>query len=297
VPRALRRTAFLFASLALALPTWGGEWKDDRDTSVSVIARPTRIVALSPHLAEIVHAAGAGDRLVAVVRHSDYPKSVRHLPTIGDAARFDMERLLALAPDLVLGWASGNPVHELRRVERLHLPLFVTEARRLGDVPRLLRSVGAIVDSAEAAEKAAGSFERGVAMLRSRYRTLQSIRVFYQIWDRPLLTVNGRHLISDVIELCGGRNVFADAPVLTPSVSLEAVLAARPDVILGGGSAAGADHLAKQWRAAPVALLRELPARYVPADLIQRQTPRILEGARIVCEHLDEVRRAGRVRE
>ena len=273
------------------------EWKDDRGILVSVASRPARIVALSPHLAEIVFAAGAGNRLAAVVRYSDYPEAARRLPSIGDAARFDVERLLALKPDLVLGWQSGNPAHELRRVERLGLPLFVTEARRLEDVPRLIRSVGAIADSAHAAERSALSFEESLASLRSRYQPMPPVRVFYQIWDRPLLTVNRKHLISDVIELCGGRNVFGDAPVLTPSVSLEAVLAARPEVILGGSSAGGAEQLIRQWRTARVAALRQLPIRYVPADLIQRQTPRILEGARVVCEHLDEVRRAGKVRE
>jgi iron complex transport system substrate-binding protein len=297
VLRTLRRTALLSAALAVASLSPAGEWKDDRGISISLAARPARIVALSPHLAEIVYAAGAGDRLVAAVRFSDYPEAVRRLPSVGDAARFDIERLLALNPDLVLGWQSGNPAPELRRVERVGLPLFVTEARRLEDVPRLIRTVGAIAGSAEAAERSAVPFEQSFATLRSRYERLSPVRVFYQIWDRPLLTVNGKHLISDVIELCGGRNIFADASVLTPSVSLEAVLAARPDVILGGSSAAGADHLIRQWRTAPVAALRDLPARYVPADLIQRQTPRILEGARVVCEHLDEVRRAGKARE
>ena len=264
---------------------------------VSLAARPARIVALAPHLAEIVYAAGAGERLVAAVRYSDYPEAVRRLPSVGDAARFDVERLLALGPDLLLGWQSGNPAHELQRLERLGLPLFVTEAQRLEDVPRLIRSVGAITDSVETAERSAQSFERDLATVRSRYQNLPPLRVFYQIWDRPLLTINGKHLISDVIEVCGGRNVFADAPVLTPSVSLEAVLAARPDVIVGGSSAGGADRLMRQWREAPVAALRAMPARYVPADLIQRQTPRVLEGARIVCEHLDQVRRHAKSRE
>jgi iron complex transport system substrate-binding protein len=297
VLRTLRRTAFLFSALVVASPSWAGEWKDDRGVSVTLAARPARIVALSPHLAEIVYAAGAGDRLVAVVRYSDYPEAVRRLPSVGDAARFDTERLLALVPDLVLGWLSGNPAQELRRVERLGLPLFVTEPRQLEDVPRLLRIVGMIAGTADAAEATAVSFERDLAMLRSRYQGRARLRVFYQIWDRPLLTVNGKHLISDVIELCGGHNVFAYAPVLTPAVSLEAVLAARPDVILGGSSAGGEAQLVAQWRGGPVAALREIPPRYVPADLIQRQTPRILEGARVVCEHLDDVRKARKIRE
>jgi iron complex transport system substrate-binding protein len=170
--------------------------------------------------------------------------------------------------------------------------VFVTEAQRLTDIPRLVRSVGAIAGTDSVAEKAASSVERALESLRAKYGSRRQLRVFYQIWHRPLLTVNGEHLISDIIALCGGRNVFADAPVLTPAVSLEAVLAARPQVILGGSSAMHPDDLRVQWSVVPVSALRELPARHVPADLIQRQTPRIVEGARVVCEHLESVRQS-----
>ncbi|HZN25482.1 MAG TPA: cobalamin-binding protein [Burkholderiales bacterium] len=289
VPRLLRCAALLLA--ALHVPSFAGQWKDDRGVEVSVPATPLRIIALSPHLAEIVYAAGAGSRLAAVVRYSDYPQEAARLPQVGDASRLDIERILALQPDLVLGWKSGNPAHDLQRLERLKLPVFVTEAQRLADIPRLVRTVGAIAGTQSRADAAADTLERELQSLRARYAARAPVRVFYQIWHRPLLTVNGRHLISDVLDLCGGRNVFSGAPVLTPSVSIEAVLAAGPDVVLGGSSAMRAEELAAQWSAAPVSALRRVPVRYVPADLIQRQTPRILEGARIVCEHLEGVRR------
>ena len=288
--RALRRTALLIAALAASFPSFGLEATDDRGVVVSVAAARPRIVALSPHLTEIAYSAGAGDNLVAVVRYSDYPEAARRLPRVGDAARFDTERILALAPDLVLAWQSGNPAHEIRRIERLGIPVFVTEARRLTDVPRLIRVVGMLAGRAPSAEDAARAIEGAFTELHARYASRRAVRVFYQIWQRPLLTVNGAHLISDVIAMCGGRNVFANAPVLTPAVSVEAVLAARPDIVLGGSSASSAADLAAQWRAMPIASLRELPARYIPPDLIQRQTPRIVHGARLVCEHLEAFR-------
>jgi iron complex transport system substrate-binding protein len=242
----------------------------------------------------MVFAAGAGDRLAAVVRFSDHPEAARTLPHVGDASRIDLERVVALAPDLVLGWRSGNPGADLLRLERLGLHVFVTEPRRLSDIARHLRTIGGLAGTEDHAEKNALAFEAALERLRARYSTARPVRVFYQIWHRPLLTVNRAHLISDVISLCGGLNVFSAASVLTPSVTLEAVLARKPEVVLGGSSAMRAEQLAAEWQRAPVRALRELPVRFVPPDLIQRQTPRIAEGARFVCEYLDEVRKNGK---
>jgi iron complex transport system substrate-binding protein len=253
-----------------------------------------RIVALSPHLAELAFAAGAGPQLAAVVRYSDYPEAARALPQVGDGSRIDIERVIAIKPDLILGWRSGNPAGDLQRLEDLGVPVFITEPTRLSDIARLVRTIGALAGTPAAADAAADAFERELDTLRARYSTRAQVPVFYEIWHRPLLTVNGAHLISDVIALCGGRNVFAGAPVLTPAVSLEAVVAARPRVVLGGSSATRAEEFAAAWRDMPVDALRQIPVRYVPPDLIQRQTPRIAQGARVVCEHLDEVRRGVR---
>jgi iron complex transport system substrate-binding protein len=289
VLRVLRGAALIFGALATTLSA-AVQVKDDRGVVVNLPARPARIVALSPHLAEIVFAAGAGAQLAAVVRYSDYPQAARQLPQLGDASRIDLERLMAMKPDLILGWQSGNPAGDLERIERLGFRLFVSEPRRLPDIARLLRAIGTLAGTSPAANAAAAQFESDLATLRARYSMQAPVRVFYEIWHRPLLTVNRVHLISDVIALCGGRNVFAGADVLTPSVTLEAVLASHPEVILGGSSATQPEALKSEWRHARVAALREIPVRYVPADLIQRMTPRIAEGARVVCEHLDEVR-------
>lgn len=253
-----------------------------------------RIVALAPHLAEIVFAAGAGDKLVGVVRFSDYPPAAQRLPLVGDAARIDFERIVQLKPDLVLAWRSGNSPRDIMRLERLGLRVFVTEPARLADIPQLMRRVGALTGRAQQAEHESIIFINKINNLRKTYQTRPVVRVFYEIWHRPLLTVNGAHLISDVIALCGGQNVFAHAPALTPEVSLEAVLAAQPAAILGGSSADGENAFTARWRAVAVPQLRSTPAFYVTPDLIQRQTPRIAEGAAVMCGHLDRVRNARR---
>jgi iron complex transport system substrate-binding protein len=263
---------------------------DDRGRTVTLAQPARRIVALAPSLAEMTFAAGAGGRLVGVVRYSDYPPQARTIPQVGDAARVEFERVAALKPDLILAWKSGNSPGDVERLESLGYPAFVSEPARMADIARVLRTIGALGGTAAEAGKAAESFEREIAALRTRHSKAAGVRVFYQIWHKPLLTVNGAHIISDVIALCGGQNVFSDAAQLTPNVSLEAVIAAKPEVILGGGSAGGEQGFVGQWRESVVESLRRLPVRYINPDHIQRQTPRILEGARAVCAALEQVR-------
>jgi iron complex transport system substrate-binding protein len=209
---------------------------------------------------------------------------------VGDAVRVDIEQVMALSPDLVLAWRSGNQAGDVERLERLGYRVFVTEAARLADVGRLLRLIGTLAGSAAEAGRAAAAFEREARALEERYGARAVVRVFYAVWHRPLVTVSGAHMISDVFRLCGGRNVFADLPARTAAVSLEAVLAARPQVILGGARAGGDEEFFREWRAMAVGELRALPAYYVNPDHLQRQTPRLIEGARAVCAALEEVR-------
>jgi iron complex transport system substrate-binding protein len=268
------------------------ELRDDRGATIRHHVPAIRIVTLAPHLAEAAFAAGAGGKLVGVARFSDFPAAARRLPRIGDAARVDLERVLALEPDLILAWQSGNQAADVARLERLGLAVFVTEPRRLGDIARLLRTIGRLAGTARSAEEAARAFEGDIETLRARYGARPPVRAFYEIWHRPLLTVNGGHMISDVVELCGGVNVFADAPLLTPTVSIEAVLAARPQVILGGSSAVAPGEFVAQWRRYAIEGLKGVPVFYVAPDIIQRATPRIAEGAKAICGSLEKVRSA-----
>jgi iron complex transport system substrate-binding protein len=264
--------------------------KDDRGRAITLNRPVQRIITLAPHLTELAYAAGAGEKLVGVARHSDYPPAAARIPQVGDAIRVDAEAILALKPDLVLAWRSGNPPAEVGRLEQIGLPVLVTEPARLADIPRLLRAIGTLAGSGGHAQMAAMDFEGEIHALRERYAKARRIRVFYVIWHKPLLTVNGAHLISEIISLCGGENVFADLGQLTPNVTLEALIAARPAAILGGASAGGAKGFAEQWRATAVPPLRELPAHYVDPDLIQRPTPRIVGGVKAVCSALEDAR-------
>ena len=187
-----------------------------------------RIVALSPHLVELAFAAGAGPQLVGVVEFSNEPAGARDLPRVGDAFRLDLEALAATRPDLILGWPSGNSPATLDRLRRLGYRVVELEPRRLADVGDQIEAIGRLAGSEVRAQQAASAWREGLAVLEARYREARPGRVFYQIAPQPLMTVNREHFIGQAIELCGGENIYADIPGLTPIVGVEAVV--------GGGS-------------------------------------------------------------
>ena len=264
----------------------------DDTGAVIDLARPAqRIVSLSPHLTELLFAAGAGAQVVGVDEASDYPPQARQRPRIGSSSTLDYERLLALKPDLVVAWSSGNPARLVARLQGLGLPIYRNEIRRFADVATTLRRLGALAGTGEAAETRAQQFEAQVSALRERYADRPMLRVFHQIWAQPLITVNGQHLISQAIEVCGGRNVFADARELTPRVDIEAVLGADPDVIVTSAPVAGeADNLQRWRHLRTLRAAREGSLVTIDADTLHRATDRIVDGTRELCEKLDAVR-------
>jgi iron complex transport system substrate-binding protein len=285
-----RIVAFLGCVAALSAAAQPVSVTDDRGKTVRLPHPAQRIVTLAPHLTVLAFSAGAGSRLVGVARFSDFPAAARDLPQVGDSALMDFEKIVALKPDLVLAWKSGNAPADVERIEQLGYPVFVSEPERLADVPRVTRAIGTLAGTLPEATQAATRFENGIQALRERFAQAAGLRVFYVIWRKPLMTVGGSHLISDVIALCGGENVFAGMRQLAPVVTLEAVIAAKPQVVLGGSDPAGATTFESEWRAAAPVVLRDLPVFYVNPDIVQRPTLRIAEGANVVCSALEQVR-------
>lgn len=266
------------------------ELSDDRGVQVRLDGPVQRMISLAPHLTELVFAAGAGNRLVGVVRGSDFPPEARSVQEIGDASGIDFERVTALQPDLVLAWGSGNRMSDVARLERLGFRVLVLEPRLLEDIPRHLQMIGELLDTQDRAEAAARAFRFRTDALRDRYRGGTMLRVLFEVWHKPLMTVGGAHMISDVLKLCGARNVFADLPQLAGVVSLEQVLTADPDVIVVGSEAEEAG--VKGWQRHPsLRAVRSGRVFSVPADLISRQTPRILDAAEKICADIDSARK------
>lgn len=266
---------------------------EDMSGRTVVLGAPAqRIVSLAPSLTELAYAAGAGQRLVGAVAYSDYPAAARQLPTVGNANKLDLEAVLALQPDLVLAWDSGNPAAQLARLQALDIPVYIAEPRRLDDIALLLERIGTLAGTRARADQAVRAFRARQAALRERYSGRPVVRMFYEVWHRPLMTVNGDHTISAVIRLCGGRNVFADLPQLSGQVALEAVLAADPEAIVAGGmDDATRPEWLDHWRQWPqLRAVRNDHLFYIPPDLIHRHSPRILDGAERLCRQLEQVR-------
>jgi iron complex transport system substrate-binding protein len=261
---------------------------DDDGAEVVLSAPARRVVTLAPHLTELVYAAGGGASLVAADSASDYPSAAADLPRIGDASGLDLERIVALRPDLVLGWLSGNKPSDIARLRQLGLPVFLSEPRRLGDVTRTLRVMGLMLGSAPVAEQRADEFEQRLRALRARAAGLRPVSVFFEVWHQPLITVNTDHLISDVVALCGGYNTLGALPALAPAVSLESVLAQDPEVILAAGLPAGA--LAGWSRFPGLRAVQRHQIYEINSDSVTRATPRVLDGAEQLCRRVEAAR-------
>jgi iron complex transport system substrate-binding protein len=268
---------------------------DDSGASVTLAAPAQRVISLAPHVTELLYAAGGGSKIVGAVSYSDYPPEAKQLPRVGDNKALDLERIVALKPDLIVVWRHGNAQRQLDRLRELHVPLFFSEPHRLDDVAVSLTKLGRLLGTSASADAAASAYRDDIARLRARYANRPSVSVFYQVWERPLMTLNGEHMISDVIALCGGRNVFADLQPLVPTVSTEAVLAANPEAIVTAAPGATQPDTAlpqlDTWRAWPgLAAVANNNLFAINGDLIDRPTPRIAQGARQLCEDLELAR-------
>jgi len=249
-----------------------------------------RIVSVAPNLTEMLFAAGAADQVVGVSAYSDYPEAARALPQIGDAFRLDYERVVALAPTVAVIWETGTPAGVAERLEGLGIRVVSIPTRRLEDVATGVVTLGALAGTEAVAEAAARDFRGRIAALRQRYRDRPKIRAFVQIDGAPLFTVGGPHLITEILELCGGTNVFADSKAQALPVDLESVLARSPEVILS----ADYDDPVPFWsRFAGLEAVARGNVYRVPADALARPSPRIADGAADVCARLDQARNKG----
>ena len=268
---------------------------DDTGQRVTLPRPATRILALAPHVAELLYAAGAGDQVIASVEFANYPEAARKLPRVGSYSAFDLERIAALKPDLAVVWGSGNPAGQVAQVRRLGIPVFVSEPQQLDDIPQSLRRLGQLAGTTAVAEQAAHDFVQRRDALARRHAGKRPVTVFYEIWNQPLMTVGGSHLIGAALALCSGRNAFASIAQPAATVALEAVLRADPEVIVASGMGEERPDWLEDWRRwSQLAAVKRNNLFFVPPDLLQRHTPRILDGTERLCDALDTARQRGR---
>lgn len=256
---------------------------DDLGVSLSLHRPAQRVVALAPHITELLFAVGAGASVVATVDHADYPAEARQIPSLGSHQSISVEALLRFAPDLVVAWHSGNGSVLINRLRDLGLKVYASEPRTLPDIAETLRRLGHLTGNDAMAQAEARQFLNTFEALASTYRHRAPLRVFYQVWHKPLTTLNGEHLISNVIRLCGGRNVFSDVVPLAPRVNIEAVIRANPEVIIASGDPDDPGDWKTAWLQWPtIDAVRRERLHIINPDLLQRHTPRVLRGASLL---------------
>lgn len=264
---------------------------DDRQRTVCMDKPAQRIATLSPGATELAFAAGAGSKVVAVVSYSDYPPQAKQITSVGSHTRIDMERLVSLQPDLVLAWRTGNPPEQIDLLEKMGQTVFIIEPHEFDEIATAVKHIGALAGTEVVADDVADTFLAGIEQLRVRYQNAPKVRTFYQVWDEPLMSMSGKHYISKVVALCGGVNVFADSSRMIPRLNVESVLLQNPEAIIAGGMGEENSSWLQAWRAFPeMRATAQGNLFFVPPSLIQRPTPRVLEGARILCDKLDIAR-------
>lgn len=291
---ALRRSALCGIALGLTLATAAGAQAiavvDDAGATVWLAAPARRIVSLAPNATELVYAAGAGAALVGVAASSDFPPAARALPRVGDAFGLDLEQIVALKPDLIVTWPYTVPA-QLARLRAQGVAIYTTDPGSVDAIARDIERIGTLAGTTSLAHGAAVHLRTRYVALEARYRDRPKISVFYEVWGTPVVTLGGGHLVSRALEVCGGRNVFADAPGAAPNVSVEAVLAARPEAIVAGAQGGRRpDWLDawQRWTSLPAVAYGNLYT--VDADWLHRAGPRFVDGVAQLCAVLDQAR-------
>lgn len=263
--------------LFLARVVFACDVKDDTGQIVHLPQAAKRIVSLAPDLTEILFSIGAGNRIVGVMRGSDYPPAATHIPVMASYNNIDAEAILALHPDLIVAWTD---VPFLSQLKSLGIPIYYSHQKAITDIPVTMRRLGCLTGNEQQAVNAADIFLKQYQQIKNAYAHKKSVTVFYQVWSKPLMTISKESWINEVISLCGGKNIFSNLHGAAPQVSLESVIVANPMVIIGSD--------VNSW-------LQKRPKHSVfslNTDLVERAGPRILEGTKEVCHKLDEARDA-----
>lgn len=248
-----------------------------------------RIVTLAPSLTEMVYSAGAGDLLVGVVSYSDYPKEALSLPLVGNYKTINMEQIIHLNPTLILAWESGNTLKDIQQLRKLGYPVVVTEIKNLADIPNQIEKIGQLTHRQTTAKQMATKLRAVLLKLKKQQPKTKPTRTFYQVWDKPLYTINGKQFIGQGITLCGGKNIFENLPALAPQVSIESVIQHDPELILLGSNKNVQQNWRKSWQQYPViTAVKNNRISSLEASLYQRPTARFINALPALCRLIKE---------
>lgn len=264
---------------------------DDDGQFVRLEKPASRIISLAPSLTELVYATGAGDKLVGVVDYSDYPPQADLLPVVGRFDLLDVERIVELQPDLIIAWRSGNPRSSISQLKNLGLTVYIAEPKNLTSIANHIYKLSVLTGTQEEAKSTIQEFNRTYEELRTQYSNRAKIKTFYQVWDKPIITVGGNELINDIIELCGGENIFKEIQLVAPKIDQESVLIRNPAVIIASGSNTERPKWLDDWKRWPdLTAVTEGNLFFIIPELLQRHTPRALIGATQMCTYIERAR-------
>jgi iron complex transport system substrate-binding protein len=267
---------------------------DDLGRTLQVPPTPLRIVSLAPGATEMLFAAGAGAQVIATVEYSDEPPAARRVARIGDVAAVDMERLVALHPDVVVLWAGGGNPAQREKIAGLRIPIYEQQVARLADIPAAVRRLGTLAGTSDAADRAAGTMEARLGALTATYGGRAGARpsVLLQVWNRPIYTVGGKHLMSDALGLCGARNVFADLPEAGPIVDMESIIGRDPDIIIAAApTGEGAAWVADWMQLKSLSAVRNRRVVAFEDQALSRLGPSVIGATENLCRTLASVSR------
>ena len=284
----------LFAALACLFSLHAGATitvLDDDGNAVTVTKPALRVIAMAPHVTELLFAAGGSERIIGAVSYSDYPEAAKKLPHIGSNRQIDMERVIAMKPDLIVVWMHGSSERQIDQLRELGIPIFHSEPRRLDDIAGSLVKLGKLMGTETVANAAAAELRQKLASLTSQYANRPPVRLFYQVWDKPLYTLNGSHIVSDAVRLCGGVNIFDKMRVTAPVVSVEAVLQEDPEAIFSSAERSETDGGVNLWKPFPsMTAVKRGNLFRIDGNLLNRSGPRMIAGTAAMCEKLDQAR-------
>lgn len=263
---------------------------DDDGKAVTLPKPAQRVVALAPHVTEMLFAAGGAEKIVGAVTYSDYPEAAKQIPRVGDNRQVDMERLLAMKPDLLVIWRHGSSERQIEQLRQLGIPMYHSEPKKLDQIADNLEKLGKLLGTETTANAAAKEMRQKLTALRAQFSARPPVRTFYQVWDKPLYTLNGEHIVTDALKACGGQNIFADQKVTAPVVSVESVLEADPEAIFGTAEKDyGGVNLWRPYKT--LKATRQDNLFTIQGDLLNRAGPRMVAGTAVLCEKLEEARK------
>lgn len=277
-------TIAISLSMLLSYSAFNQAWSSSQTT-------PQRIISLAPHITEMLFSAGAGDKVVGVVAYSDFPKAALNIDSVGSYQAINLEKIILLNPDLIIAWKSGNRLKDIEKLEQLGFKIIYSEPYKLTDIPKEVRGFGEQLGTQITANAVADALEDKLQSLIQTYQTKPKVSAYYQIWNAPLMTINGEQSISQAMSICGAENIFADLPLLTAEVSIESVIQRNPDAILLGGQKQMQQGWLKAWQKWPtISAVKNQQIYLLKADNFQRPTARLIESIEGLCHKIDQVR-------